>query len=107
LRLAGTGSAGDENRRAGRALGDGTAAALVGMAAVILTALAVAWLWHAIDLFRPVDVETLPLRARRRFAGALPDDAAAWVSADVVHAPGVFGAGMRPALRAVGSNPSR
>jgi hypothetical protein len=39
------------------------------MAAVILTALAVAWLWHAIDLFRVVDPETLPPRARRRFAG--------------------------------------
>ena len=77
------------------------------MAAVILTALAVAWLWHAIDLVRPVDVETLPLRARRRLAGARPEDEAARAAADDVHAPGIFGARMRPALQAVGSNPSR
>lgn len=79
------------------------------MAAVILAALAVAWLWHAIDLFRPLDVGTLPPRARRRLAGEPPEVEAAPASVDEARGrPGrLLGARGRQVLRVVASGRSR
>jgi hypothetical protein len=36
------------------------------MATAIWFALFAAWLWHALDLFAPLDVDSLPPRARAR-----------------------------------------
>jgi hypothetical protein len=54
-------------------------AALQDMATIIWMVLAMAWVWHFLDLFRPVDPSELPPRARRRLGGDDPEPTDDWV----------------------------
>jgi len=55
------------------------ATARQGMATIIWMVLAMAWIWHVVDLFRPVDPSELPPRACRRLRGDDAEPADAWM----------------------------